>query len=90
MDTFDALPVAAMVNGIYMAMHGGISERLTSAQAINEIDRGMEPGDDTLLADLLWADPAGDKLAPSLKYMDNDKRGISVVFGRKPLNRLLK
>ena len=63
METFDALPIAALVNGLYLAMHGGISHRLTSLEAINEVDRIMEPGDETLLADLLWADPANDRKA---------------------------
>ena len=71
-------------------MHGGISHRLTSIEAINQIDRNMEPPDDSLLADLLWADPATSKEAPTMEYESNDRRGISVVFGRKPLKKLLK
>lgn len=63
MDTFDNLPVAGIVNGLYLAMHGGISHRLTSLNAINRIERRMEPPDDTLLADLLWADPVKDSKA---------------------------
>ena len=39
METFDALPIAAVVNGLYLAMHGGISHRLTSLEAINEVNR---------------------------------------------------
>lgn len=35
MDTFDMLPVAGLVNGLYLSMHGGISHRLTSVEAIN-------------------------------------------------------
>ena len=50
----------------------------------------MEPDDDTLLADLLWADPARGSSALTMEYEDNDRRGISVVFGRKPLKKLLK
>lgn len=89
-ETFDTLPISALVNGLYLAMHGGISHRLTSIEAINEIDRFIEPEDDSLLADLLWADPANEKQALTMVYEDNDKRGISVVFGRKPLKKLLK
>jgi|Transcript_25578 serine/threonine-protein phosphatase 2B catalytic subunit len=50
----------------------------------------MEPPDDTLLADLLWADPVKDKLASKTTYQDNNERGISVYFGRAPLKTLLK
>ena len=63
METFDALPIAAIVNGLYLAMHGGISHRLTSIEAIIAVNMQMEPGDETLLADLLWADPANDRKA---------------------------
>mmetsp|Transcript_5759 Transcript_5759/g.6886 ORF Transcript_5759/g.6886 Transcript_5759/m.6886 type:complete len:87 (+) Transcript_5759:235-495(+) len=71
-------------------MHGGISKRLTSLEAINEIDRRKEPEDDSLLADILWADPVKDKLASSTLYKNNDERGISCYFGMPPLFALLK
>ena len=35
MEAFDCLPVASVVNGLYLTMHGGISHRLTSTEAIN-------------------------------------------------------
>ena len=63
METFDVLPIAAVVNGLYLSMHGGISEKLTSLEVINQVSRNMEPPDDSLLADLLWADPASDRKA---------------------------
>ncbi len=58
--------------------------------AINNIERRMEPPDDSLLADLLWADPAKGRAAFTTSFEDNQERGISVYFGREPLNRLLK
>ena len=39
MEAFDLLPVSAIVNGQYLCMHGGISDVLTSLEAINGIDR---------------------------------------------------
>ena len=72
METFDNLPVAGVVNGLYLSMHGGISHRLTSVEAINQIDRRMEPPDDTLLADLLWADPARGSAALNTDFIDNE------------------
>lgn len=89
METFDVLPISAVVNGLYLAMHGGISHRLTSLEAINSLDRFMEPPDETLLADLLWADPAPDRKCSSIEYKSNENRGISVVFGKEPLKALL-
>ena len=90
METFDCLPVSSVVNGLYLTMHGGISHRLTSVEAINQIDRRMEPPDDTLLADLLWADPAKGRAAHTTNFVDNQERGISVYFGKEPLKKLLK
>ena len=90
METFDCLPVASIVNGLYLTMHGGISHRLTSTSAINQIDRRMEPPDDTLLADLLWADPAKGRAALNTDFTDNNERGISVYFGKAPLKKLLQ
>ena len=72
METFDMLPIAGLVNGLYLSMHGGISHRLTSVDAINKIERRMEPPDDTLLADLLWADPARGSSALTMDYQENE------------------
>ena len=90
MDTFMQLPVAAIVNGQYLCMHGGISSFLTSADAINQINRKMEPPEeDCLLSDLLWADPAKNR-DKEIDYVDNEKRFVSVVFGKRPVNTLLE
>ena len=90
METFDMLPLAGVVNARYLAMHGGISHRLTSLEAINKIERRMEPPDDTLLADLLWADPAKGRSAYNINFEENGERGISVYFGKAPLKALLQ
>ena len=90
METFDTLPVSAVVNGQYLALHGGISEKLQRLQDIDEIDRVMEPEDDTLLADLLWSDPARNKECNKFDYVFNNERNISCYFGKKPLTQLLE
>ena len=89
MEAFDQLPVSAVVNGLYLCMHGGISQFVTSVDAINQIDRKMEPPEeDCLLSDLLWADPASNREVDT-DYVFNDKRAISVAFGKRPANALL-
>lgn len=50
----------------------------------------MEPPDDSLLADLLWADPAKGRSALTTSFIENNERGISVYFGKQPLKALLK
>ena len=91
MDTFDQLPVSAIVNGMYLCVHGGISSFVTSVEAINEIDRKSEPPDeDCLFSDLLWADPASNQDFELADYTFNDKRFASVIFGKRPVNALLE
>ena len=90
MEAFDLLPVSAIVNGQYLCMHGGISDVLTSLEAINGIDRKQEPPDqDCLLVDLLWADPTRNR-ETDIDYKFNDKRSVSVIFGKRPVNKLLQ
>ena len=43
MEMFDLLPVACLVNGRHLCMHGGMSQELTSLKRINNIDRKREP-----------------------------------------------
>ena len=80
-----------MVNGQFLCMHGGISSFLTGVDAINKIDRKMEPPEeDCLLLDLLWADPASNYDKDNIEYEENTKRCVSVVFGKRPINELLQ
>ena len=90
METFDRLPVAATVNGEYLCMHGGISQIVTSLNAIDRIDRKREPPDEEcLLNDLLWADPAEDDKFETDSVF-NDSRGLSIYYGRNLVNKFLQ
>ena len=61
MESFDAMPLAAEVNGDYLCMHGGISPELMTVSDIDKINRFIEPPLSGFLCDLLWSDPCGDK-----------------------------
>ena len=61
MDMFDWLPISAVINGEYLALHGGISNRFRSFADVEAIQRNEEPPDDCLMNDLLWADPISDE-----------------------------
>ena len=39
MDFFDSLPLASVVNGLYLCVHGGISPEMFEISDINKIDR---------------------------------------------------
>ena len=67
-DTFETLPIAAVVNNNFLAVHGGISPKLTDIAQINDIDRRVEPTVGGLLMDILWADPLKTKQASKVDY----------------------
>lgn len=78
MQAFDALPLAAVLNGGVFLCHGGISPHLGHPRDVNAIRRPLDvnPSGEGLLADLLWADPA-----PSVAGWRPNPRGVSFVFG---------
>ena len=82
MDVFDQLPVASIVNGEFLAVHGGISSRCTSIDQLNQIMRKQEPpNEDCIFNDLLWADPIAGDEAVNTGEVYNESRKTSVKFG---------
>ncbi len=71
------MPLAAIVEGKILAMHGGISQELNSWDQISKIQRPGEVPETGLVCDLLWSDP--DK--GILQYQES-YRGVSYVFGK--------
>ncbi|KAF9043876.1 Metallo-dependent phosphatase [Hymenopellis radicata] len=90
--SFQALPVAAVVDNRFFCVHGGISPELMSLDDINKMNRFEEPGGKGLLCDLLWSDPVanfgheqepssqGLQLAPGTTFLNNQTRGCSFFF----------
>ncbi|KHN81052.1 Serine/threonine-protein phosphatase PP1 isozyme 1 [Toxocara canis] len=84
-DVFDYLPLAALVHGKILCMHGGIGPRLNTLDDIRNIKRPIKNMDESELAcDLLWADPVIDLSG----YVRNSVRGVSVCFGEDTVLRL--
>lgn len=75
-DLFKCLPVAAVIGDRIFCVHGGLSPYLDKLQKINQIIRPLEPEKETLLNDLLWADPSKIK-----GWSKNIDRGTSHCFG---------
>jgi len=82
MDSFDQLPLGAIINGQFLALHGGISPELESALDLNKADRFREPPQLGILCDVLWSDPVDNDtgLQPGM-WMPNPSRGCSYYFG---------
>jgi serine/threonine-protein phosphatase 2B catalytic subunit len=82
MESFDRLPVAAVINGQFLALHGGISPEFKSILELNRLDRFKEPPQLGALCDVLWADPVdNDSGLQQLDWMPNGSRGCSYYFG---------
>jgi serine/threonine-protein phosphatase 2B catalytic subunit len=84
MEAFDCLPLVCIINERFIAVHGGISPKLTYINEINKFNRFDEPPKEGPLCDVLWADPV-DKDADALKieWEPNTTRGCSFIFGAK-------
>jgi serine/threonine-protein phosphatase PP1 catalytic subunit len=84
-DTFNCLPIAAIVAGKIFCVHGGLSPSLSHMDDIRQIARPTDVPDYGLLNDLLWSDPAD---------MENDwesnERGVSYCFGKKVIMEFLQ
>lgn len=56
-DLFDYLPITALIENRYFAVHGSLSPSIDTLDQIRKLDRVREPPHEGALADLLWSDP---------------------------------
>lgn len=90
-DSFNCLPISCIINGKYLAVHGGLSPKVKSILEINEINRFSEPPQEGVLCDLLWADPTfEEKGMMKNKFETNESRGCSFFFGYEATVDFLK
>ncbi|KAI9696184.1 MAG: 3',5'-cyclic-nucleotide phosphodiesterase (PDEase) (3':5'-CNP) [Bogoriella megaspora] len=82
MDSFCALPLAAVMNKQFLCIHGGLSPELHSLEDIKAIDRFREPPTHGLMCDILWADPLEEfgQEKTSEFFIHNHVRGCSYFF----------
>lgn len=81
LESFNALPLGAIVNGQFLCIHGGISPEIKTLDDIRKIDRFREPPSFGPMCDLLWADPAEDFSPASGEHFGfNEVRGCSYVY----------
>ncbi|KAF7324928.1 Serine/threonine-protein phosphatase [Mycena kentingensis (nom. inval.)] len=85
--SFLALPVAALVDGRFFCVHGGLSPELIQLSDIGNLNRFQEPGSRGLLCDLLWADPISSfghedesGVPKGTTFLHNQMRGCSYYY----------
>ncbi len=83
-DTFNALPIAAIVAAKIFCVHGGLSPALSHMDDIRNIARPTDVPDYGLLNDLLWSDPADME-----QDWEANERGVSYCFGKKVITDFL-
>jgi len=76
METFDYLPVAAVVDNKLFCCHGGLSPSAPDIDSIQGLDRVKELSDVGALADIAWSDPDEDHLG-----WEPSPRGAGWTFG---------
>lgn len=88
-NSFNALPLAALMNEQYFCVHGGISPELKTPEDVNtKINRFKEIPSRGLMCDLVWADPIEEydddtDINLQEKFMPNEIRGCSYAFTYK-------
>lgn len=83
-DTFNTLPIAAIVASKIFCVHGGLSPALSHMDDIRNIARPTDVPDYGLLNDLLWSDPADME-----QDWEANERGVSYCFGKKVITDFL-
>ncbi|KAL6453758.1 cna-1 Serine/threonine-protein phosphatase 2B catalytic subunit [Candida maltosa Xu316] len=89
--SFNALPLAAIMNEQFFCVHGGLSPQLTSLDSVRKIHRFREPPTKGLMCDLLWADPIEEYDEDNIdqEYLTNTVRGCSYSFTYKAACKFL-
>lgn len=75
-DLFDHFPLTAVIENEIFCLHGGLSPKLTTLDAIRELDRYREVPHDGPMCDLLWSDP------DDIVGWGKSPRGAGFTFGQ--------
>eukprot|EP00992_Anisonema_acinus_P015171 TRINITY_DN9641_c0_g1_i1.p1 TRINITY_DN9641_c0_g1~~TRINITY_DN9641_c0_g1_i1.p1 ORF type:complete len:305 (-),score=65.71 TRINITY_DN9641_c0_g1_i1:157-1071(-) len=84
-DTFNCMPVAAIIDEKIFTMHGGLSPELQSMDQIRKIMRPTDVPDSGLICDLLWSDPE-----EGISGWGENDRGVSFTFGADIVEKFLR
>ncbi|KAL1915563.1 uncharacterized protein VTP21DRAFT_6687 [Calcarisporiella thermophila] len=81
-ESFCALPLAAILNKQFLCIHGGLSPELNTLDDLRSINRFREPPTHGLMCDILWADPLEEfgQEKTTECFVHNHVRGCSFFF----------
>jgi protein phosphatase len=78
------MPLAAIVNGSIICIHGGIGPETNSLSTIKNLYRPICSFEDDIISDLLWSDPS-----PAIEEFADSPRGAGHLYGEKSLAKFL-
>lgn len=84
-DTFNVLPLAAVIDDKIFCVHAGLSPDLMHPESVNRIQRPTDVPEEGLICDLLWSDPEKGITG----WAEND-RGVSYTFGEDIVSSFLE
>ena len=93
-ESFQALPLAALMNKQFLCVHGGISPEMESLDDIRNIDRFKETPSHGIMCDILWSDPS-DSYGESREsfgepFILNRQRGCSFSYTFSAVTNFLR
>jgi diadenosine tetraphosphatase ApaH/serine/threonine PP2A family protein phosphatase len=74
--TFCMMPLAAVLGGFALCVHGGIGPDIVTLGTIRSLDLPIETYDDRVVSELTWSDPSTD-----ITGYEFSARGIGCLFG---------
>ena len=84
-ETFNALPLAAVIDKKILCVHGGLSPSWNQLSDLEKINRKNEPPETGIFSDILWSDPNETKMG-----FQQSERGAGFLFGRDVTEKFLK
>jgi protein phosphatase len=85
-DAFSYLPLAAIVQGCFFCVHGGIGPDVRSVQEIERLERPIvDDSTRPIVNQLLWADPS----STCQGFCETSKRGTGGVYGAAAVRNFL-
>lgn len=79
-EVFDYLTIAALIDGVVLCVHGGLSPEIRTLDQIRTIDRRQEIPPEGAFCDLMWSDPE------EVETWAVSPRGAGWLFGPRVTN----